>query len=314
MSQERGFESTSWETLDRCTICHSENLSPFETIHADGMALDYVICRRCNTVLQSPQLTEKATQEYYASQYQTRLLGADGTLEKDLRVQAGRARHIQSLLLPQQAGVTRMLDIGSAAGVLLRCIRADTGCEIVGVEPGEFYRNNTQAQGLQVYESIDALREAGPDRFDLISMMHVLEHLHHPVSVLQDLRETLLSSSGYLILEVPNLYGHSSLELAHILGFNSSSLKTALALAGYRVEWILSHGEPRSSLLPLYLTLLARPDGDRKNVPFAARPGRVQLLRKLGMARFNLFTNALQRFAWRALPARLQDDGWGDIA
>ena len=313
MSQEHGFEPTSWETLDRCTICQCEDLSPFETIHVDGMALDYAICRRCNTVFQSPRLTEEATQEYYASQYQTKLLGEGGTLEKDLRVQAGRARHIRSLLQPQLDSVRRMLDIGSAAGVLLRCIRAETGCEIVGVEPGEFYRKSTQAQGLQVYESIDALHDAQSSRFDLISMMHVLEHLRHPVSVLQDLRETLLSPSGYLILEVPNLYGHSSLELAHILGFNSSSLKTTLALAGYRVEWILSHGKPRSSILPLYLTLLARPAGDRENIPFAARPRQVQLLRKLGMARFDLFTDTLQRFAWKVLPARLQDDGWGEL-
>ena len=219
MSQEQGFKSTSWETLDRCTICDCEDLSPFETIHADGLDLDYVICHRCNTVLQSPRLTEHATQDYYASQYQTRLLGADGTLEKDLRVQAGRARHMQSLLEPKRVGVTRMLDIGSAAGILLRCIQAETGCEVVGVEPGEFYRTSTQAQGLQVYENIDALHDAKPDRFDLISMMHVLEHLHHPVSVLRELRERLLSPNGYLILEVPNLYGHFSFELAHILGF-----------------------------------------------------------------------------------------------
>ena len=50
------------------------------------------------------------------------------------------------------------------------------------------------------------------------------------------------------------------------------------------------------------------------NVPFAARASRVQLLRKLGMARFKLFSGALPRFTWKALPERLQDDGWGELA
>jgi 2-polyprenyl-3-methyl-5-hydroxy-6-metoxy-1,4-benzoquinol methylase len=86
----------------------------------------------------------------------------------------------------------------------------------VGVEPGEVYRRFSKSQGLKAYSSLDALTDADAALFDLISMLHVIEHGESPVHTLRSLHESRMRPGGYLLLEVPNLIEHESLELSHL--------------------------------------------------------------------------------------------------
>jgi hypothetical protein len=61
-----------------------------------------------------------------------------------------------------------------------------------------------------------------------------------------------------LLIEVPNLYVHDSFEIAHMSSFSQHTLGQTLLKAGFEVVAYMKHGKPRSELLPLYLTVIAR--------------------------------------------------------
>ncbi|MGH2621264.1 MAG: class I SAM-dependent methyltransferase, partial [Anaerolineales bacterium] len=200
-----------WVEVTACPICGSPVSRPFESVEMGAERVSYRLCGKCGAVFQSPRMSEEALENYYVSDYLSQHQRAEGVTEKELRVQAGRARHLIHLMRGDVGAVRRHLDIGSSTGKLMQAAATAYGCESVGVEPAEVYRAYSEAQGLRVYPELKAMLAANEPRFDLITMAHVLEHLPDPVGLLGDLSEQWLSSEGTLLVEVPNLFGHFSL-------------------------------------------------------------------------------------------------------
>jgi SAM-dependent methyltransferase len=71
------------------------------------------------------------------------------------------------------------------------------------------------------------------DRYDLIIMHDVLEHLPEDYAALCHTR-TVLKSDGYLFLSVP--YRHDP-EITHVRSYSEATLNRLLALAGYHSIW-----------------------------------------------------------------------------
>jgi hypothetical protein len=138
------------------------------------------------------------------------------------------------------------------------------------------------------------LTEVSP--FNLVSMMHVLEHLPNPLTYLQNLRDKLIEPDGWLLLEVPNLYAHDCFEVAHLISFSAHTLSQLVQKAGFRVVELRAHGLPRSQLIPLYLTLLAQPD---KNAPYSFKPDQlVRTKRRIGFMYRWLVERLFPKRAW----------------
>jgi len=87
--------------------------------------------------------------------------------------------------------------------------------------------------------------------FDLVSMMHVLEHIPDPVKYLAQIRENYLKPAGWLLLEAPNLYAHDSFETAHLFSFSAHTLVQTVSKAGFNILAIRKHGLPRSQNYPI---------------------------------------------------------------
>ena len=286
-----------------CPLCLSTQAEPFEIISEGSKTVSYRLCADCGLIYQSPRMSDAALQQYYQAEYVAQHQQATGVSEKELRVQTGRARNLVRLLRPQAESVTRHLDIGCSAGLLLEAVGGVYGCESVGVEPAEVYRNYCAARGLSVLPDLDRLAETGNDRFDLVSLAHVLEHLADPVGYLVELKNRWLRPGARLLVEVPNLFGHTSLETPHLMCFHSGTLRKTLAVAGYHVLNLVRHGEPRSRLIPLYLTAIAEPAAavvSRESVRSGA--GGVRRRRRAGMAWHRLATRLAPRWAWLPLP------------
>jgi len=235
--------------------------------------------------------------------YRTKVQGTEELTLKDLRIQSGRARFHAAFCQDVLAHVNRHLDIGSSSGKLLQAIAEASGGAGVGVEPGDVYREACIEAGYEVYPSLPAMEAASDKPFDLITMSHVLEHIPDPYEYLLHLRETCLSPGGYLMIEVPNLYGHMSYELTHLHAFSPGVLRLLLEGTGFRVMRVRTHGIPRSPILRLYLTILAKADGDVKprealrRASFLTGPRR-----KLGMKIHQVLTQKLPTQTWKALP------------
>jgi len=80
------------------------------------------------------------------------------------------------------------LDLGSGDGELVQALR-EQGVEAVGVD-------KKQGQVIEKFEVTNL------EKYEVISLIHVLEHLDKPVAVLKRVREWL-KDDGVLVIEVP---------------------------------------------------------------------------------------------------------------
>ncbi len=284
------------EIVVPCPLCGANASALFDRREFRGQPVINNICRSCGLVYQTPRMTEAESQAFYEAEYRLLYQGQEGPNPKDLSVQSDRAKVSLEFITPWVSSAARILDVGCSTGILLQQFQARYQAEAVGVEPGTVYRQYARSLGLEVYASLDELQNAGHPPFNLVSMMHVLEHLPDPVGYLQNLRTSLLEPDSWLLLEVPNLYAHDCFEVAHLTSFSTHTLTQVVQKAGYRVTQLRAHGQPRSELIPLYLTLLAQADSSTQ---YVFKPDRqVHFHRQFGFFRRRIVERLAPQRAW----------------
>jgi SAM-dependent methyltransferase len=245
-------------------------------------------------------MDDQEREAFYATEYRLLNEGSATPTTFNIAVQNARAESLTAFIKPITNKVINHLDIGCSMGILLNHFERAYHCHSFGVEPGEEHRNYACKAGLTVYASLEELEQNQSVRFDLISMAHVLEHLPDPVEYLVRLRKTLLEPTGWLLIEVPNLYAHVSFEPAHLVAYSAHTLRQTLEKAGFEIVRLEKHGRPRSGWLPLYITILARPRSGYQGA-FRLHPERVVALkRRAGMFRRRLLERLFPRRVWNA--------------
>ena len=138
----------------------------------------------------------------------------------------------------------RLLDVGCGSGETLRTMR-DLGWEVEGLDPDPLAVRSGQALGLTVQRGTLTECSYSPNRFDAITMVHVIEHLHDPLSHLQQAYR-LLKKGGLLVVITPNVasLGHRLFQRnwihldppRHLHIFACPPLAVLVERAGLRVE------------------------------------------------------------------------------
>lgn len=141
---------------------------------------------------------------------------------------------------PNKSGV--VLDVGCGDGSFLRRARS-CGWNVVGLEPDSKAVANATALGLPVYRGGIEYFSGETELFDVITLNHVIEHVHDPVKVLETCH-SLLKPGGQLWVETPNIdsLGHARFQNnwrgletpRHLTIFNQRSLIQAFKSAGFR--------------------------------------------------------------------------------
>jgi 2-polyprenyl-3-methyl-5-hydroxy-6-metoxy-1,4-benzoquinol methylase len=289
------------DTVAFCPLCGSPGSLHFDQRIFRDQPVTNRLCSRCGLVYQSPRMDAAELAEFYQSEYRQLYQGSQGPSPRDLLVQSQRAESLLSFARPHLMAVSRHLDIGCSAGLLLESFHTAYACHAAGIEPGDAYRQHALRLGFPVYPDLQSLESAAGARFDLISLAHVLEHIPDPVDYLLHLKEHLLAPVGWLLVEVPNLYAHDSFEVAHLVSYSRHTLAQVLGKAGFAIAALEAHGRPRSPWLPLYLTVLAQPAAHAG--ASAVIPERhVAWKRRLGMLRSRLLTRLLPSRTWTSLP------------
>jgi len=124
------------------------------------------------------------------------------------------------------------------------------GFEVSGLEPCAEGVEYAKSKGLDVYQSgIEDFSKIGDKRYDVVTLINVLEHLRDPVKILIEIKEKLLKKNGLLVIDVPNDFNdfqtvankeHNLNEWwvcppNHINYFSFDSLSKLLAQCGYKV-------------------------------------------------------------------------------
>lgn len=180
-----------------CNCCGADDTEPLFT-GADPLTGDtfaVVRCRRCDLGYVNPRPTAEQMKRYYPQTY----YGQRHPFLADVMMSL-RARKLRR----HQADGT-LLDIGCGRGdFILNCRRR--GWEVAGVEQSHSPVMALKASlGIEVYEP-EHLEAIPAERFDVVTLWHVFEHLRDPAATLRQIRRTL-RPGGMVLIEVPNFGG-----------------------------------------------------------------------------------------------------------
>ncbi len=135
----------------------------------------------------------------------------------EIDLDAAASSHALAIL--NVAPESSVLDIGAADGSVARRL-VERGCRVVGIElDAEAARAAEEFCERVVIgdaEAIDLADAVDGDRFDVVLLLDVLEHLQDPVATLKRAAEQL-SPGGRVIVSVPNVT-HAALRLQLLTG------------------------------------------------------------------------------------------------
>jgi 2-polyprenyl-3-methyl-5-hydroxy-6-metoxy-1,4-benzoquinol methylase len=161
---------------------------------------DFHRCAACGLVFMHPLPTREELPHLYPPTYHN-FDAPVGALSRTLldRYYAHHAA-ICRRYLPKDGA---FLEIGSAGGDLLERLRAQGYRNVQGVELSRDGWELSRRKGLTVFHGT-AEEFATDDRFDLVFMSHVIEHVLDPVDTVLRMA-ALLKEGGVLYVETPNV-------------------------------------------------------------------------------------------------------------
>ena len=234
-------------TMVQCTTCATAYLNPRPTPSTIGLAYKNYFTHEEEPNFEpmtfKAKLRRSLANGYRNSQYGTQDHPANplGYLTINLIPNTKATLDAGMRHLPKIKTTKRLLDMGCGNGNFLLRARS-AGWDTVGLDFDPKAVETAQSHGLNVQlGSVNTLNPA-EEQFDVITMSHVIEHVHKPIEVLSACYE-LLKPGGFLWLETPNIesQGHQIYGSAwrglepprHLVLFTLESLKNALNKAGF---------------------------------------------------------------------------------
>lgn len=237
-----------------CPLCGSSEG------HTAFRAQDYLLghagtfreveCRECGLLYISPRPGPADMARYYEGSYAPRT-----KKPKPARRRSGAAAKLVQLWYRSSDLRTRLkkdaftgskgrvLDIGCGAGAFLHRLR-ELGWETHGIEPDADASEAARKLGLDVRTGTLEQASFRDEHFNVVTALHVLEHVHEPGAFMQEVRR-VLKPGGLLYVEVPNLKSFNfrcfrrewfHLDAPrHLCSYWSKPLKRLLRDAGLRV-------------------------------------------------------------------------------
>ena len=230
-----------------CNLCGSDD---FSVVFKAGEAqLNQVVkCNRCGLMYANPRGQEVDVVQIkgYDPQFvlEKLTLGANHwRLEKEeLQVRDyADTRKFVGKMFPNRG---TLLEVGSGLGYLLNYFRQD-GWTTRGVEPNAgLCRYAETTLGLDVFAGTLEEAQLASSSVDVITMIHVIEHVPDPTAVLGEVHR-VLKQEGCFVLETPRydslvfrLLGKRERSIScdgHIYFFTRSALEQMAIKAGFKV-------------------------------------------------------------------------------
>ena len=250
-----------------CRVCSSLNINEFSFNHfafkfKDKSWISF-LCLDCGSVSEF-----KRNQRYQDYSDETYRKGKNQFgLEVDqvdfpidiwsLLVSFRRWKHIFNIIsknseILKNKKKIRFLDYGGSYGFLPYAIKQASQSEIESFVAD--YDSNCLKYANYLGSktiNLNITKEIEEKNFDLISFVHVLEHLEKPLNYLNKIKENL-SEKSYLYAEVPNLYGYALTDNSHLSTFNLYSIVKLFDEAGFNVIDYGHCSTPKESYLLNY--------------------------------------------------------------
>ena len=256
---------TSEEILE-CPLCSGEKFHKYEP--TSYLPINIVECE-CGMVFQEEYLTQEEIGEFYKATYRLSVhpfkdsVSAHNIMEEEIR-----GKNVMAYLNDLDIVFKNCLDVGSSTGSLLKMLKSVYGCEIIGVEPGDMFRKYSNKESINTVADISEV----DGKFDLVTMVHVFEHL---VNNHQEMLESiwdLLEDDGYLFGEVPDM----GVALAHPVMFNSETLYRMIDKTKFRI--VDMYRVPQYGTYDLRVLARKKVNNESKNKRTVAHSGMPRML------------------------------------
>lgn len=227
-----------------CPLCGNRNgdflFVGRDRLHGLSGEFDLVRCRVCSLVYLDPRPSWDETRKFYPTEYAPHQVKPASSLDRLIR--SGGLGKKRDIVLKHKRGGS-LLDVGCATGDFLRLMSEHGRWSVFGVEA------DAQAAGCAARvsgaEVVCARAEEvnyPASSFDVVTMWHVLEHLHDPKRALRRLRRAL-RRDGLLIVGVPVLDSFDAMLFGrywsgydvprHLSTFSMATLSSMLVAAGF---------------------------------------------------------------------------------
>ena len=236
-------------------IVHTQNFL-FEKHNPLPSSYDLVICSKCSFVFADVAASQKNYDDFYAlsSKYENgEIASGSGLSSWDYNRLAGTVSEITKHCTNLQS---RILDIGSAQGGLLKILSENGFSELFALEPSDDCVqaiNSSSSKSIKahigtIHSNFDNI--FGQAKFDVIILSHVLEHLYDLSTAIENIK-SILSDDGILYIEVPDAAEYANLfktsfhyfDAEHINHFNDTTLNTLFGINGFET---ISTGKKRA--------------------------------------------------------------------
>lgn len=168
------------------------------------------MCESCGLIWLNPRPTIEEYTIFYAEEFQNKRRGLETVDEaiKRLKKKDQKEKNEQTLdsIRPYLTSSSRVLEIGSGWGSLLHTIKTEYNCHVEGVEPSSMACAAARKYyGIPVFEGDleSYLQEKNEEKFDIVILIHVFEHLQDPNASLAALKK-LLRPGGVIYLAMPD--------------------------------------------------------------------------------------------------------------
>ncbi len=221
----------------RCPLCHAPLSSVLHTVKR----IPIYECGTC-AIGVSSRTSKTKTSLYNSNQYYSFSI-AQNRIEKYLW-------KFERILLVLRAYVKSgtILDVGTGFGLFPRLLSTHKSYSVIGLEPHLKPLFVERNQRVTIIKKPFMRYHRKPRSLTAVTMFDVLEHFSDPIVVLKK-AYGLLKKNGYIFLLVPNYQSvmrHLSQNWPwwmiedHYVHFSRASLKKALRISGFQVEYIES--------------------------------------------------------------------------
>jgi len=203
-----------YERLTKCPLCNSGHFNNYIVVKDHAVSKESFTlckCQKCGFIFTNPRPDPKNIDQYYQSDnYVSHTDKGNNIINILYKIVRTYTINIKVNWINKYVkNKGRLLDFGCGTGYFLN--RASkNGWNVVGVEPNEKASAiAAENKALKVYRTVKDLD--AENKFDAITLFHVLEHIH-------DLRPTLnllldrLKKRGTLFLAVPNNASHDAIK------------------------------------------------------------------------------------------------------
>ncbi len=255
----------------RCHLCNSlntirlEHYGDFKKVTSDckpfESSVDLLFCNQCHAVQKCVDKNFQADTERIYSDYTAYYQSGGkeqivfGREENSIKTRSLAILEAIKKFIPI-ALKGRFLDIGCANGNMIETFgNVFPGWDLFGFDVGDEKRKEIESiKNVKQYYSRHLSNIHGG--YDIISMVHVLEHIPDPCTCLTAVRD-LLEPHGILIIEVPDITDNpfDLLIADHCTHFSKTRLIKLLEDTGFMLAM------PITQAIPKELTVVAIPNG-----------------------------------------------------